>query len=247
MIPYIIRRLLWSVLLLLVVSFITFVMFVLLPSADPALLRAGRNPSPEVVAAIRENLGLDKPWYAQYYFYIRDLVLHFDFGYSYQNNVAVRETIFDRLPATASLALGGAVVWLLIGIPIGIISAIKRGTILDRLAMGGALLAISAPVYWVGLVSIYLFSEDLGQAAPDLQGLRPVHAVQREPRRVVRGPAAALARARHRVRGDLRALPAREPARRDGRGLHPHRPRQGPRRAARSSSSTACARPSRRS
>ncbi len=170
MIPYIIRRLLWSVLLLLVVSFITFVMFVLLPSADPALLRAGRNPSPEVVAAIRENLGLDKPWYAQYWFYIRDLVLHFDFGYSYQNNVAVRETIFDRLPATVSLAIGGAVVWLLIGIPIGIISAIKRGTILDRLAMGGALLAISAPVYWVGLVSIYLFSEDLGKLLPIFKG-----------------------------------------------------------------------------
>jgi peptide/nickel transport system permease protein len=170
MISYIIRRLLWAVLLLLVVSFITFLMFVVLPSADPALLRAGRNPSPEVVAAIRENLGLDKPWYVQYGIYIRDLVLHFDFGYSYQNNVAVRETIFDRLPATISLAIGGAVVWLLIGIPIGIISAIKRGTIIDRLAMGGALLAISAPVYWVGLVSIYLFSKDLGKLAPIFQG-----------------------------------------------------------------------------
>jgi peptide/nickel transport system permease protein len=170
MISYIIRRLLWAVLLLLVVSFITFVMFQVLPSADPALLRAGRNPSPEVVQAIRENLGLDKPWYVQYGIYIRDLVLHFDFGYSYQNNVAVRTTIFDRLPATVSLAVGGAVVWLLIGIPIGIISAIKRGTIIDRLAMGGALLAISAPVYWVGLVSIYLFSKDLGKLVPIFQG-----------------------------------------------------------------------------
>jgi peptide/nickel transport system permease protein len=170
MIPYIIRRLLWAVLLLFVVSFITFVMFVLLPSADPALLRAGRNPSPEVVQAIRENLGLDKPWYVQYGKYIWNLVAHFDFGYSYQNNIAVRETIFDRLPATISLAIGGAVVWLLIGIPIGIISAIKRGTVIDRLAMGGALLAISAPVYWVGLVSIYLFSKDLGKLAPIFQG-----------------------------------------------------------------------------
>jgi peptide/nickel transport system permease protein len=170
MISYIIRRLLWAVLLLLVVSFITFLMFQVLPSADPALLRAGRNPSPEVVAAIRHNLGLDKPWPVQYWIYIRELVLHFDFGYSYQNNVAVRATIFDRLPATASLALGGAVVWLLIGIPVGIISAIYRGTIIDRLAMGGALLAISAPVYWVGLVSIYLFSKDLGKLAPIFQG-----------------------------------------------------------------------------
>ena len=170
MVTYIIRRLLWSILLLFVVSFITFVMFILLPSADPAVLRAGRQPTPELIAAIRENLGLDKPWYHQYYVYMRDLVLHFDFGYSYQNNVAVRETLFDRLPATVSLAIGGAVVWLLIGIPIGIISAIKRGTLLDRAAMGFALLAISAPVYWVGLVSIYLFSEDLGKLVPIFKG-----------------------------------------------------------------------------
>jgi peptide/nickel transport system permease protein len=170
MISYIIRRLLWAVVLLLVVSFITFLMFVVLPSADPALLRAGRNPSPEVVQAIRENLGLDKPWYVQYGIYIRDLVLHFDFGYSYQNNIAVRETIFDRLPATISLAIGAAVVWLVVGISIGIISAIYKGTFVDRLAMGGALIAISAPVYWVGLVSIYLFSKDLGKLAPIFQG-----------------------------------------------------------------------------
>src|SRR5215218_8403189 len=166
MVTYIVRRLLWSVLLLFVVSFITFLMFILLPSADPAVLRAGRQPTPELIAAIRENLGLDKPWYVQYLIYMRDLVLHFDFGYSYQNNVAVKETIFDRLPATVSLAVGGAVVWLLIGIPIGIISAIKRGTILDRMAMGGALLAISAPAYWLGLVSIYLFSKELGKLLP---------------------------------------------------------------------------------
>jgi len=170
MISYIIRRLLWSVVLLFVVSFITFVIFSLLPSADPALLRAGRQPTPELIAAIRANLGLDKPWYVQYWFYLRDLLFHFDFGYSYQNNIAVKTTIFNRLPATASLAFGAAVVWLLIGIPIGIISAIKRGTIIDRLAMGGALLAISAPVYWVGLVSIYLFSKDLGKLVPIFQG-----------------------------------------------------------------------------
>jgi peptide/nickel transport system permease protein len=170
MITYIIRRLLWSVVLLFAVSLIAFLIFVLMPAADPAILRAGRNPSPEIIAAIREQLGLDKPWYVQYGIYLRDLVLHFDFGYSYQNNVAVRETIFDRLPATVSLAIGGAVVWLLIGIPIGIISAIKRGTLLDRFAMGFALLAISAPVYWVGLVSIYLFSDDLGKLVPIFKG-----------------------------------------------------------------------------
>src|ERR671919_2428453 len=82
---------------------------------------------------------------------------------SFQNNVSVKSQIFDRLPATAALAVGGALVWLLVGIPVGIISAIKRGTWMDRIAMGGALVAISAPVYWLGLVSLYLFSKDLGQ------------------------------------------------------------------------------------
>ena len=170
MLAYIIRRLLWVLLLLFVVSALTFVIFFLLPSADPAQLRAGRQPNPELVEQIRHNLGLDRPWYVQYGDYMQRVFLHFDFGYSYQNAIPVRETLFDRLPATASLAIGGAVVWLLVGIPIGIISAIKRGTIMDRAAMGFALLAISAPVYWVGLVSIYLFSKDLGKLAPIFQG-----------------------------------------------------------------------------
>src|SRR5688572_29685572 len=116
MVTYIIRRLLWSILLLFVVSFITFVMFILLPSADPAVLRAGRQATPELIASIRETLGLDRPWYVQYYKYMEALITDFDFGYSYQNASPVRETLFDRLPATASLASGGAVVWLLIGI-----------------------------------------------------------------------------------------------------------------------------------
>ena len=232
MVTYIIRRLLWSVLLLFVVSFITFVMFILLPSADPALLRAGRQPTPELIAAIRENLGSTSPGTSSTRLHA-DLVLHFDFGYSYQNNIAVRETIFDRLPATASLAIGAAVTWLLIGIPIGIISAIKRGTLLDRAAMGFALMAISAPVYWVGLVSIYLFSEDLGKLAPIFQGSGQYTPFTENPVAVGVGAAPAVARPRDRVRGDLRPLPAREPARRDGRGLHPHRAGQGPRRAPR--------------
>jgi peptide/nickel transport system permease protein len=106
---------------------------------------------------------LDKPWYVQYWKYLERLIFHFDFGYSYENNVSVRAQIFDRLPATATLAVGGAIVWLLIGIPVGIISAIKRGKSADRVAMGGALLAISAPVYWLGLVSLYLFSKGIGK------------------------------------------------------------------------------------
>jgi peptide/nickel transport system permease protein len=181
MAAFVIRRLLWSALLLLIISFITYVVFVVLPSADPALLRAGRNPTPELVASIRETLGLDKPWYVQYAIYVKNLVLHFDFGYSYQNNVAVKDTLFDRLPATVSLAIGGAVIWLLIGVAVGIASAVKRGTMLDRLTMGGALIAISAPAYWLGLVAIYLFSKDLGKVLPIFAGAGQYTPITRDP------------------------------------------------------------------
>lgn len=162
MLAFIVRRVLWMFVLLLVISFITFIIFTTLPSADPVLLRAGRNATPELIESLTRTLGLDKPWYEQYWIYLRDLVFDFDFGYSYQNNVSVREQIFDRIPATAGLALGGMVLWLLVGIPIGIIAAIKRGTWMDKGAMALALIAISAPVYWLGLVMLYLFSKDIG-------------------------------------------------------------------------------------
>jgi peptide/nickel transport system permease protein len=162
MTTYIIRRLLWVIVLLFLVSAITFVIFFALPSADPAQLRAGRQPNPALVEAIRHKLGLDKSLPVQYYRYMKGLVLHFDFGYSYQNNISVKQQIFDRLPATASLAIGAAVVWLIIGISVGTISAIKRRSMFDRVAMGGALVGISAPVYWLGLLSLYLFANDIG-------------------------------------------------------------------------------------
>jgi peptide/nickel transport system permease protein len=163
MVRYIVRRLLWVVVLLLAVSFLTFIIFYLFPSADPAVLRAGRQPNPQLVEQIRHSLGLDDPWPVQYFHYMKDLVLHFDLGYSYQNNVSVKHEIFDRVPATASLTIGAAVVWLLTGIAVGTISAIKRRTLIDRLSMGAALVAISAPVYWLGLVALYLFSTDIGK------------------------------------------------------------------------------------
>jgi len=163
MLTFIIRRLLWVIVLLFLVSFITFVIFYLFPSADPAQLRAGRQPNPQLVEQIRHQLNLDKPFYAQYWLYMKQLVLHFDFGRSYQNNIEVKRQIFDRLPATASLAIGAAVVWLLIGISVGTISAVKSRSLIDRMSMGGALVGISAPVYWLGLVSLYLFANDIGK------------------------------------------------------------------------------------
>ena len=162
MIRYILRRLLWVIFLLFAVSFVTFVIFYLLPSADPAVLRAGRQANPELVASIRHQLGLDQPWYVQYGRYMKNLIFHFDFGFSYQNGVPVRQLIFSRLPTSISLAAGAAVLWLVIGIGVGIIAAVRPRTKLDRASMGAALVGISAPVYWLGLVALYLFSSDIG-------------------------------------------------------------------------------------
>jgi peptide/nickel transport system permease protein len=160
---YIIRRLLWVILLLIGVSFLTFVIFYLLPAADPAQLRAGHNPTLALVKSIRHTLGLDKPWYTQYFDYMKRLVLHFDFGYSYQFNTPVKTMIFSRLPATISLALGAAVIWLVIGIVVGTISAVRRRSRFDRASMGAALVAISAPPYWLGLVVLFAFASDIGK------------------------------------------------------------------------------------
>jgi peptide/nickel transport system permease protein len=159
---YIIRRVLWGIFLLFVVSAVTFLIFYLLPSGDPAVLRAGKSPNPALIAQIRHTLGLDDPVYVQYWRYMKGIILHFDFGYSFQDSQPVRKEIFDRLPVTISLTAGAVVVWLMVGIPVGIISAIKRRSFADRLSMGLALVAISAPVYFLGLVALYLFSNDIG-------------------------------------------------------------------------------------
>src|SRR5437762_678006 len=127
---FILRRLLVLIVLLIAVTFLTFIIFYLFPSADPAALRAGRQPSPALIEQIRHNLGLDRPWYVQYWDYLKKVVLHFDLGYSYQNNIEVRTQIFDRLPATISLCIGAAVLWLTIGITIGIISAVRSGSLI---------------------------------------------------------------------------------------------------------------------
>ena len=163
MAPYIIRRILWGILLLFLVSLLTFILFNVLPSADPAVLRAGRNSSPQQIAYIRHELGLDKPIYTQFWVYIKGIVLHFNFGYSYYSGASVVSLIKDRLPATISLTVGAVVLWVIIGIPVGIISAVKRATILDRSAMGAALLFVSMPVFWLGLLVLFLFASDIGR------------------------------------------------------------------------------------
>jgi peptide/nickel transport system permease protein len=163
MLRYITRRVLWGIALLFIVSAVVFVIFYVFPAGDPAAIRAGRVATPEQIDRIRETLGLDKPVYEQYWIYVKDIVLHFGFGFSYESDAPVRELIFDRLPATISLVAGAALLWLLGGISTGIISAIRSRSLLDRATMVTTLVLISAPVFWLGLVVLYLFAEDVGR------------------------------------------------------------------------------------
>jgi peptide/nickel transport system permease protein len=160
---YVVRRVLWGLVLLVLVSLLTFVVFYVLPSADPAQLRAGRNASPETLAQIRDNLGLDRPLTAQYWTFLTHLVFHADLGFSYYSGASVGSLLVDRLPATISLTFGAVVLWIVVAVPLGVVSAVRRGTWVDKLTTGGALLGISAPVYWLGLVALYLFADDIGK------------------------------------------------------------------------------------
>jgi peptide/nickel transport system permease protein len=160
---YIVRRILWGILLVMLVSALTFVLFVVLPTANPALLRAGKNASPAIIHHITVELGLDKPVYVQFFDYMKEIFLHFNFGYSFQSQQSVLSLIVSRLPATISLTVGAVVLWLLLGIPVGILSAIKRGTFLDRAAMTTALTFVSMPVFWLALIVIALFADEIGK------------------------------------------------------------------------------------
>jgi peptide/nickel transport system permease protein len=163
MTAYIIRRILWGIVLIMLVSALTFLLFDVLPGANPAQLRAGRNASPAIIRYITHELGLDKPVYTQFYIYMKNIILHFNFGYSYYTGASVLSLITNRLPATISLTVGAAIIWLFVGVAVGIISAVKRGTMLDRLSMGIALVFVSLPVFWFGLVALFLFANDIGR------------------------------------------------------------------------------------
>ncbi len=168
MAAYIARRLIWMVFLLFTITLITFVIFSVLPSGDPAVQRAGRQPSPEAIELVRKRFGLDKPLPVQFINYIGDLLPFVGgngvyFGFSFQNNTDVLPEILKRLPATIFLTTGAVIIWLAIGIPLGVLSAIRSGSALDRLTMGFALIFISAPVYFFGLVALFLFDSDIGK------------------------------------------------------------------------------------
>jgi ABC-type dipeptide/oligopeptide/nickel transport system permease component len=155
MTAYIVRRLLWMVLVLFGVAAITFVIAFLVPG-DPARLYAGTNASPAAIKIIHHQLGLDRPLWTQFGDYMWR-VLHLDFGFSYRFQTPVLPAILQRFPATAELALAGVFFELIIGLPIGILSAIRPGSFWDRATMVFTFVALAAPPFWLGLIFLFVF------------------------------------------------------------------------------------------
>ncbi|MBA96858.1 MAG: ABC transporter permease [Sulfitobacter sp.] len=159
MVAFIIKRLLQSGLILLGVSFITFALLYLFP-ADPVRQIAGRSATPETVANIRAQLGLDQPFIVQYARYLGNLVQG-DLGRSYLQKTEVSTLIAARLPASLLLMLGAIVCELVLGITMGVVAALRRGTATDNTLMMASFIGVSAPQFVVGLLMLYVFAVQL--------------------------------------------------------------------------------------
>ncbi len=153
---YIIRRLLSVIPTLLGVTIIAFLFIHLIPG-DPATAMLRENAPIEIAERIRENLGLNKPLYEQYMIYMGKL-LRGDLGRSIVTSNLVTDDLKNRLPATAELGLSAMLVAISIGIPAGIISAVKRNSIIDTASMFFSLAGVSVPIFWLGLMAMYLFA-----------------------------------------------------------------------------------------
>ncbi|WP_035797854.1 ABC transporter permease [Kitasatospora mediocidica] len=178
MLAYIIRRTLAALVLLLVVSAVTFGIFFLLPrlagetTDQLAAQYIGKNPTPDAIIAVKRNLGFDQPLYIQYGRFLKTLVAGANykfgpdpvtchvpcFGYSFKNHLEVWPEIRSRIPVTFSLAIGAAVLWLLSGVATGVISALRPKSFFDRGAMGVALAGVSLPIFFTGALLLELFS-----------------------------------------------------------------------------------------
>ena len=159
MLRYIGKRLLIAIPTLIIVSIFVFLLQKLLPG-DPALVMAGEDRSPEVIAFIREKYRLNDPLIMQYFYWI-GAALQGDFGVSLRTNQPVMALIGQKLPVTIQLAIMSMIIAFLIGIPAGIVSAIKKGTIIDYIANVVALSGLSIPNFWLGIMLILLFSQSL--------------------------------------------------------------------------------------
>ena len=157
MLAFLIRRLLGAFLVLVAVTFITYLIFVKIPGGDPAPRIAGRTATEQNIQDIREKLHLNDPFYEQYWGMMKSLFSGNLVSYSSQLNVV--DQIKQGIPATFSLCIGAAIIWLFFGILVGLISAVTAGQLSDRLITVLALIGISMPVFWLGLIVRYVFAQ----------------------------------------------------------------------------------------
>ncbi|MFE6689473.1 ABC transporter permease [Streptomyces sp. NPDC057743] len=179
MFPFLLRRTIGAVVILVLLSAFTF--FVFFSVGDPALMACGKNCTADNVALIHKNLGLDQPVPVQYWHFLvgifagRDFTLGHCaapcFGYSFATKQDVWNTMMDRLPLTASLAFGGAVAFLVIGLGAGLIAAWKRGTLLDKAVTGASMILSSVQIYILGPVVLGIFVYSGIMAAPQYVNL----------------------------------------------------------------------------
>ncbi len=256
MFGYIVRRLVAGVLVLIAVSMMVFALFFYGPN-DPALAYCPESRcTPERLENISHNLGLDRPAPQQYVEYMSGLVKsrHIEsggisidcnwpcLGVSFKYRVSVFDYLWERFPATLSVAVGGAICFLAIGLSSGIFAARRRGTAADKAIVSTSLFINAIPYYLLALLAYLYLVQGLG----DLPRDRLLLAVRVRTSQVRRGHAAAVDHDRHRVLHPVRPLQPRGHDRLTQRGLRPHRARQGPGRTHGDRDGTPCARPSSR-
>ena len=157
MMTFLVRRTIGAILVCIAVTFIVFLIFIVVPGGDPAQRIAGKNATQQNIQNIRKDWGFDRPFYVQYYKMMQKMFNGQLVSYTSQQNVL--QQIEQGMPATFSLAIGAGIIWLFFGILVGVISAVKAGKLSDRVITVLALIGVSMPVFWLGIVTRYYLAE----------------------------------------------------------------------------------------
>ena len=157
MLTFFARRLMGALLVCIAVTFIVFVIFIVVPGGDPAQRIGGKNATPQLIENIRHTWGFDRPFYYQYWVLLKKMFSGNLVSYTSQQNVISQ--IVQGMPATFSLTIGAGIIWLFFGILVGVISAVSAGRLSDRLITVFALIGISMPVFWLGIICRYYLAE----------------------------------------------------------------------------------------
>ena len=165
MLKFTMKRLVYLVLVLVGVSFLVFLLLYMTPG-DPVRMMLGESATPEAQAELRLELGLDDPFLVQYGRYIKNIVVHQDLGTSYSTKRPVLDEIMTVFPNTVKLATAAIIIAVILGTFLGIVSAVRQNSLLDNAVMVLALIGTSAPIFWIGILMIILFSVNLGWLPP---------------------------------------------------------------------------------